>query len=250
MSLIKIYKGNLVNARELHTKIVVEAKGGQRGEMFANWIKRMLGYDFKLKEDYLTIGYDYKGEIVEENGIAKFSKSDNQRVSKRDYYLTLDCAKQIAMIQNNDKGREIRKYFIEAEKTLVKLKENKRLEAFIKLENTKTKLFNSVLNVGGSETDFIQIDFSGRKILFNGEIIEDEKLPTLLLKARDFATEITNEGFKDGLVDLSEAEALNKAAHNEVRQTIINNTKKEPEQFDIEKDIKLLSNDEENDGIE
>ena len=185
MSLIKIYKGNLVNARELHQKIVVEAKGGQKGEVFANWIKRMLDYDFKLKEDYLTIGYNYKGEIVEENGVAKFSKSDNQRVSKRDYFLTLDCAKQIAMIQNNDKGREIRKYFIEAEKTLVRLKENKRLEAF-----------------------------------------------------------------KDGLVDLTEAEELNKAAHNEVRQTIINNTRKTPEQFDLEKDIKLLKDDEGNEAIE
>lgn len=240
MELVKIYKGNLVNARELHQKIVVEAKGGQKGEVFANWIKRMLEYDFKLKEDYITIGYNYKGDVVEENDVAKFSKSDNQRVSKRDYYLTLDCAKQIAMIQNNDKGREIRRYFIEAEKALNRLKENKRLEAFSKLENTKSKLYDAVLNIGGDESDFVQIDFSGRKVLFNGEPMEDTKLPTLLIKARDFATEITNEGFKDGLESLVEAEELNKAAHDEVRQTIINNTKKRPEQFDKEKDINLL----------
>ncbi|MEM1136225.1 MAG: antA/AntB antirepressor family protein, partial [Bacteroidota bacterium] len=132
MELIKIYQGNLVNARELHQFLVVEARGGQKGEQFNHWIKRMLEYDFQIKIDYTTIGYNYKGEIIEEDGAANFSQSGNQRVSKRDYFLTLDCAKQIAMIQNNDKGREARKYFIEAEKTLHQLKENKRLESFLK----------------------------------------------------------------------------------------------------------------------
>ena len=122
MELIKIYKGNLVNARELHNYVVVQARGGQKGEDFSNWIRRMLAFDFKLDEDYTTVGYNYKGEVIEENGVAKSSESDNQRVSKRDYYLTLDCAKQIAMIQNNDKGREVREYFIQCEKAFRQIK--------------------------------------------------------------------------------------------------------------------------------
>jgi len=230
MSLIKIYKGNLVDARELH-----EFLGSKR--QFANWIKsRIQRYGFKEGFDYTS----FNKNVKRATGSSKTTE----------YVLTLNMAKELAMVENNEKGREARIYFIEAEETLNKLKQNKRLEAFTKLENTKAKLFNSVLGVGGDETDFIQIDFSGRKILFNGKPVEDEKLPTLLLMARGFATEITNEGFKDGLVDLSEAEELNKAAHNEVRQTIINNTKKKPEQFEIEKDINLLSDDEENKAIE
>lgn len=105
----------VVSARELHQFMVVEANGGQKGEMFAHWIKRMLDYGFIQGVDYQTYEYDLYG-----NPIAEISKSDNQevRVHKREYALTLETAKQIAMIQNNDKGREVRKYFIECERKL------------------------------------------------------------------------------------------------------------------------------------
>ena len=131
-SLIKIQKNEngqqLVDARELHDYVVIKAKGGQKGEQFNHWIKRMIDHGFELGVDYTTIGYNYKGEIIEENGIAKFSQSDNQRVSKRDYILTLDMAKQIAMIQNNDKGREVRRYFIECEKKVKEALPQTKLE--------------------------------------------------------------------------------------------------------------------------
>lgn len=101
----------VINARELHAYVVQEAKGGQKGEDFSNWIKRMLNYGFEKDKDYIIKEYNYKGDEI-------FSESDNQHVSKREFGLTLDCAKEIAMIQNNDKGREARKYFIECEKKI------------------------------------------------------------------------------------------------------------------------------------
>lgn len=92
----------VVSARELHQFMVVEANGGQKGEMFAHWIKRMLDYGFIYGVDYQVFEYDVYGNLLAES-----SKSDNQdvRVHKREYSLTLDAAKQIAMIQNNDNGR-------------------------------------------------------------------------------------------------------------------------------------------------
>lgn len=107
-----------VNARALHDFVVKRARGGQKGEQFNHWIKRMIEHGFVLGEDYQTVGYDFYGNIVEKNMVAKYSQADNQgvRVNKREYYLTIEAAKEIAMIQNNDKGKEARKYFIACEK--------------------------------------------------------------------------------------------------------------------------------------
>ena len=121
MELIKITEQNgkkVVSARELHAFLVTEAKGGQIGEDFSNWIKRYLDYlDAKIDVDYTTIEFDFLGTRIN-----KFSESGSQavRVHKREYALSIDLAKQIAMVQNNDKGKQARLYFIECEKQLTK----------------------------------------------------------------------------------------------------------------------------------
>lgn len=105
----------VVSARDLHRFVVVEAKGGQVGEDFSTWIKRMLDFGFVEGTDYITEEYDIHGNLL-----TKFRESNNQgvRVYKREYIITLDTAKHIAMIQNNDRGRQVRQYFIECERKL------------------------------------------------------------------------------------------------------------------------------------
>ena len=111
MELIKITEKNgnkVVNGRDLHKFLVVESMTNSVGEKFADWIKRMLDYGFEKGFDYEIIEYNYLGD--------KIRKSDNQRVSKRDYALTLDTAKEISMLQRNEKGKQARQYFIEVDK--------------------------------------------------------------------------------------------------------------------------------------
>ncbi len=85
-------KEKLVNARELHSTMKV-------GRDFTNWIKdRIKKYDFIQNEDYILT-------------LAKIG--ERQNVIKHEYYLTINMAKEIAMVENNEMGR---KYFIEIEK--------------------------------------------------------------------------------------------------------------------------------------
>jgi anti-repressor protein len=109
-----------VNARDLHEFLVKGAKGGQIGEEFSHWIKRNLYYlDAKEGIDYSILEYDYLGNpkpLIIRNSDVNASGNQGVRVHKRDYVLTLDCAKEIAMIQSNERGRQARQYFIEVEK--------------------------------------------------------------------------------------------------------------------------------------
>ncbi|EAM0325957.1 phage antirepressor Ant, partial [Campylobacter coli] len=40
---------------------------------------------------------------------------------RKEYYITLDMAKELCMVENNEKGRQARRYFIECEKRLKNL---------------------------------------------------------------------------------------------------------------------------------
>lgn len=95
--LIKVYENDMqeqiVNARELHERL--ESKRD-----FSNWITdRIEKYSFIENIDFTTI----------------LLKSTGGR-PRTEYALTLDTAKEIAMVENNEQGRKIRRYFIEVEK--------------------------------------------------------------------------------------------------------------------------------------
>ena len=88
----------LCNARDLHAFLQV-------GRDFTNWIKhRISRYCFVEGEDFLV-----------------FARSGENLLGGRpaaDFHLTLDMAKELAMVENNHKGREARRYFIACEKAL------------------------------------------------------------------------------------------------------------------------------------
>lgn len=85
-----------VNARELHRKL-----GNKR--KFADWIKqRIEQYGFVENQDFSSF-----------HNIVKREKGATSIV---EYALSIDMAKELCMVENNDRGRMIRKYFIEMEK--------------------------------------------------------------------------------------------------------------------------------------
>ncbi|OCS32905.1 antA/AntB antirepressor family protein (plasmid) [Campylobacter fetus] len=135
---------NAVNARTLWRNL-------QSKQQFADWIKRRLK-DTLAEEnyDYFTIiertqpakeplqncsnnGDDFKKstkinkENISENHdntrfhhFMKSNQTNNYGGDKKsvDYIITLDLAKEFAMLEKNQKGKEIRRYFIEFEKKM------------------------------------------------------------------------------------------------------------------------------------
>jgi len=97
-----------INGAEVNSvsiKDLVEAVGvlSHPSQWFQRQVKK---YGFVENEDYLII----KSEIQTDSG-KKYSL---------DYIVTIDTAKELAMIVNNQHGRNVRKYFIEVEKQVNK----------------------------------------------------------------------------------------------------------------------------------
>ena len=92
-----------VNARELHAFLEV-------GKDFSTWIKNRLETLGSIEnEDYV---------VVENLSSPNSGNAKARPQTLKEYYLTLDVAKHLAMMEKNEKGLQIRKYFIECERKL------------------------------------------------------------------------------------------------------------------------------------
>ena len=83
----------IVSARDLHQFLEV-------GTEFRHWFPRMAEYGFSEDVDYTPVIFEHP-----QNG-----------QPTTDYALKLDTAKEISMIQRNERGKEARQYFISVEK--------------------------------------------------------------------------------------------------------------------------------------
>lgn len=99
---------HLCNARDLHAALEV-------GRDFATWIKdRIEQYGFTDGEDFAIFN------------VPPIRGAGN-RGKRTDYHLTLEMAKHLAMVENNERGREVRRYFIAVEKEARKATQAPRL---------------------------------------------------------------------------------------------------------------------------
>ena len=92
---------HVVSGRELHEFLGVK-------DHYTDWFKDMCKYGFTENIDFITLN-----ELSE--------KTEGSRLVKRNiinHAIKLDMAKEISMIQRNEKGKQARQYFIEVEKEL------------------------------------------------------------------------------------------------------------------------------------
>jgi len=100
--LIKIDYSNdrpAVSARELHEFLEV-------GAGFKDWFPRMCEYGFTEGQDFNPL----KIERVQQEGSRMVTRTVNDAI------LSIDMAKEICMLQRNEKGKIARQYFLQLEK--------------------------------------------------------------------------------------------------------------------------------------
>ncbi len=81
-----------VLGRDLHKVLGVRSK-------YADWFKNISVYGFVENTDFMTLSKNL------ENGGRTL-----------DHQLTVDMAKEVAMLQRNDRGKQVRQYFLQLEK--------------------------------------------------------------------------------------------------------------------------------------
>lgn len=93
----------VVNARDLHEVLGIQTR-------FNDWIGEALRRSYLTEnEDYTIVNIDAYGNVIPEGDTDKF-------VRKREYAITVDASKHLALMCANRKGKEVRDYFIQAEK--------------------------------------------------------------------------------------------------------------------------------------
>lgn len=89
--------GNLlVSGRDLHEFLGI-------GTQYTIWFERMLGYGFIENVDYVAINQ-------------KRLTAQGNETTLNDHQVKVEMAKEISMLQRNDKGKEARQYFLEIER--------------------------------------------------------------------------------------------------------------------------------------
>ncbi|HEM4056702.1 TPA: phage antirepressor KilAC domain-containing protein [Streptococcus suis] len=86
----------VVSGRQLHEALGVNSN-------YTTWFDRMTEYGFTENEDYVLLS-----NFGNQTGRGGHNKVD--------HVIKLDMAKEIAMIQRTDRGKQVRQYFIQVEK--------------------------------------------------------------------------------------------------------------------------------------
>lgn len=145
------------NAENLHSFLETKSH-------FRDWIKnRITKYGFIENQDYI-----------------KTSRKVGNATAY-DYHITLDMAKELCMVENNDRGREARRYFIECEKQLKQEPQNNLPYIYqLERENTELKRTMGRMLKSPTQTDGNLLDLIGQVARF----IDESKIIEEVMKSR------------------------------------------------------------------
>lgn len=174
--LIKIQVKNdrqLVNARDLHKGLEVKRR------FSAWWEQNSKG--FEENEDFTSV----LTSTVVANGARK---------PIQDYLVTIDMAKELCMMSKTEKGKEVRKYFIQVEKDWNS--PDMIMHRALEVSNSRIKLLTAKNQSLASKNKALQdqIDRDAENVTFAKAI----RYSNHSIKVRELAAILTQNGFQIG----------------------------------------------------
>lgn len=156
-----------VSARELHEGLGVEQR-------FNDWINRRIKkYGFEENTDYTCLT---------QKRVTQRTNGQKGTATEKDYIITVDMAKELCMVENNDLGRKFRKYFIECEKKLQEVQQPKQmsdmeiLSRAVLISQEQIKQLTAELTEKTEFIDDINDCFTFTQISqFNKQLLKDRK---------------------------------------------------------------------------
>lgn len=126
----------IVSGRELHKELEVKTP-------YTQWFDRMKDYGFVENIDFVLVSQK-----------CETNNPKNPFTEITDHAIKLDMAKEIAMIQRNEKGKEVRQYFIQVEKDF----------------NSPEKIMARALKIAENKLNVLQLENAEQK-----KVIEEQK---------------------------------------------------------------------------
>ena len=158
---------NCVSARELHEGLGVEQR-------FNDWINRRIKkYGFEENTDYTCLT---------QKRVTQRINGQKGTATEKDYIITIDMAKELCMVENNDLGRKFRKYFIACEKKLQEVQQPKQmsdmeiLSRAVLISQEQIKQLTAELTEKTEFIDDINDCFTFTQVSqFNRQLLKDRK---------------------------------------------------------------------------
>ena len=156
-----------VSGRELHQFLELT-------ERYSSWFKRMLQYGFIENVDFTSV----KSFTVVNNGAKK---------EIEDHLLKISMAKELSMLQRNEKGKQARLYFIRCEEEYKKQRQNILPQTYIQalerlLESEKEK---ERLKLENTQQKQQLIEYEP-KVTYYDLVLKSPNLITITLIAKDY----------------------------------------------------------------
>ena len=148
----------IVNGRELHETLGIKTE-------YKKWFERMKKYGFTENTDYVRVTQKCHTLGGEQEMV--------------NHAIKLDMAKEIAMIQRNEKGKKVRQYFIQVEKEF----------------NSPEKIMARALKIAESKLNVLQLENTQQKQLIGelkpkadylDQILQSKALVTITAIAKDY----------------------------------------------------------------